>query len=263
MKKSVIIVLLSALCVSACSAFANFGADPTPIPATPTPVKLTPTPTPDPCAPENLKQDLQILVDQINIYRDTAMVAGIADQTMMVIPILELQANSRAVENLEVPECQKKIKDAAIEYMIASINVYSAFSTAKTDEEIESVREALDSIEASLWQQVLFEVNTLLVDSGLVEEPSISPSSTTETDEVFGMLVLNTSTAGINVRELPDLDSEIIAKLEPDMDAIGIARTETSEWIQINFNGVIGWVFAETITSEEELEDLPVFEDVE
>ena len=121
MKKSIIVLLLFSIFISSCALLS--GAEPVATPLSPTPL---PTATPDPCAPDNMKEELQPLVDLINVYRDTAFVASVTDKMMMTVPLLELQENRRAIQNLEVPQCQDQLKAAALEYTIASINVFSA-----------------------------------------------------------------------------------------------------------------------------------------
>jgi hypothetical protein len=260
MKKTIVFLLLATIFISSCSLIASGAQDATPLVSTPT---MMPAATPDPCAPENLEDALQPLIDLINIYRDTAIVASVTNQSMMTIPLLELQENRRAVQNFDVPECQEQLKAAALEYMVASFNVFGAFATHQTEEEKIAIENALNSIEETLWQNVLVQVNTLMVDAGLREELDILPSISPEGDNFLGISISNDTNAGINVRGLPDLNASIIASLEPGMQATGLARTEAGDWVQVNLDGVIGWVFAETISSDEPLDSLPVFEPVQ
>jgi hypothetical protein len=262
MKKTIVLLLLTAILISSCSLLSGEGVDETPLAPTAT---MMPTATPDPCAPENLEDALQPLIDLINTYRDTALVASITQQVMMPIPLLELQENRRTVQNFDVPECQEQLKAAALEYMVASFNVFGAFATydqTVPEEKIE-IENALNSLEETLWQNVLFQVNILMVDAGLREELEVLPSISPEGNNFLGISISNDTNAGINVRGLPDLNADIIASLEPGMQAIGLARTEAGDWVQVNLDGVIGWVFAETISSDEPLDSLPVFEPVQ
>jgi hypothetical protein len=111
-----------------------------------------------------------------------------------------------------------------------------------------------------LWQVVLGEFNKLLSSAGLVSEelpdiddaiPPISGDST---------IVGNEGTQSVNVRSQPDLNADIISQLEPGMQAIGLARNESGDWLLINLDGAIGWVFTETVTTSAVIEDLPISE---
>jgi len=46
------------------------------------------------------------------------------------------------------------------------------------------------------------------------------------------------------------------------MQAPALGRTEAGDWIQVNLEGVLGWVFAETVTINVPIENLPVVEAV-
>jgi len=62
----------------------------------------------------------------------------------------------------------------------------------------------------------------------------------------------------VNVRSQPNLNADIIFQLEPGMQAIGLARNEPGDWLQINLNGTIGWVNAEMVTTSAAVEELPI-----
>ena len=226
---------------------------------TPIEVVLEATPTPDPCAPENLLEEVEKVQNLVNKFQDLAYLANFTPQTELIVPIMEMQAVRRELQQLEVPACEEAIKTASLNYMNATINYLAFFMGGESQENIDA------GIQNSqvLWQGVLNEFSTLLGSAGLIEEevPDISSSVPSPTDS--GIFITNEGFNGVNVRGLPDLDGEIIASLETGMQAIGIARNEAGDWIQINLDGVIGWVFAETVTANEPLEDLPVFEAVE
>jgi len=256
MKKIIILFAFSAIFISSCSMISGAEAEPTPLPPTPT---VAPTATPDPCATENLLEEVEKIQGLVNAFQDVAYVANFTPQTELVYPILQLQEIRRDLQALDVPVCEDAIKNASLNYMNATINYLAFFMGGESQENIDA------GIQNSqvLWQGVLNEFSTLLGSAGLIEEevPDISSSVPSPTDS--GIFITNEGFNGVNVRGLPDLDGEIIASLETGMQAIGIARNEAGDWIQINLDGVIGWVFAETVTANEPLEDLPVFEAVE
>ncbi len=253
MKKTMIILVSSSVLISACSVFAGLQPDPTPLPPTPSPM---PTATPDPCAPENLLAEVEKVQVIVNAFQDVAYVANFTPQTELIVPILELQKARRDLQQLEVPVCEEDIKNSALNYMNATINYLAFFMGGESQENVDA------GIQNSqvLWQVVLGEFSKLLGSAGLIEEdlPDIGSTVPSATDS--GVFITNDGSQGVNIREQPDLAGEIITSLEPGMQAIGIARDEAADWVQINLDGIIGWVFAETISSNEPVEDLPVFQ---
>ncbi|MCD6356920.1 MAG: SH3 domain-containing protein [Anaerolineaceae bacterium] len=252
MKKIMIIFTITAVLLSSCTLAEQFSKEePTEVPPTP-----APTATPDPCAPENLVETVKGVQDLVNAFQDTAYVANFTPLTELVSPIMELQAIRRELQKLDVPPCEEAIKSAAINYMNSTINYLAFFMGGEVQENVDA------GIQNSqvLWQVVLGEFSKLLSSAGLVNEglPEINSSMPTMTDS--GIYVSNEGTQSVNVRSQPDLNASIIAELEPGMQAIGLARNEAGEWIQVNLDGVIGWVFAETVELTTAVEELPVSE---
>ena len=255
MKRSIIIITISAILISACSIFGG-GQDASDLVPTPSPM---PTATPDPCAPENLLQEVEKVQDVVNAFQDVAYVANFTPQTELILPILQLQEIRRELQKLEVPACEDAIKTSSINYMNATINYLAFFMGGESQENVDA------GIQNSqvLWQVVVSEFSKLLSSAGLIEQalPDISNPVPSVTDS--GIFITNEGAQGVNIRGLPNLTSEVLASLEPGMQAIGIARNEAGDWIQINLDGVIGWVFAETVTASAPVENLPVFEAVQ
>lgn len=256
MKKTIILLAISAILISSCSLLSGLGANPTPLPPTPT---AAPTATPDPCASENLLAEVEKVQEIVNAFQDVAYVANFTPQTELVTPILQLQEIRRDLQKLQVPACEDSIKNASLNYMNATINYLAFFMGGESQENVDA------GIQNSqvLWQVVLSEFSNLLGSAGLIEEESPDISSAVPSATDSGIFITNDTFNGINVREEPNLDGEIIASLEPGLQAIGISRNEVGDWVQINLDGVIGWVFAETVTANEPLENLPVFEAAE
>jgi len=257
MKKIVFIISIAAIFISSCSVVEKFTpADPTPIPPTPTPM---PTALPDPCASENLLEEVEKVQDLVNAFQDVAYVANFTPQTELILPIMEMQAVRRDLQKLDVPDCEEAIKTASLNYMNSTINYLSFFMGGETKENVDA------GIQNSqvLWQVVLGEFNKLLTSAGLVSEelPDIGNAMPQTTDSNF--LVGNDGTQRVNVRSQPNLNAAVISQFEPGMQAIGLARNEPGDWLQINLNGVIGWVNTEMVTTSEAVEELPVSDSVQ
>ena len=251
MKKAILFLFLGAIFFSSCSVVGNSQAESTSIPA-----PVEPTPTPDPCAPENLVVEVEKVQDIVNAFQDIAYVANFTPQTELVRPIMEMQSVRRELQKLAVPPCEEALKSAAINYMNATINYLAFFMGGETQENVDA------GVQNSqvLWQVVLGEFSKLLSSAGLIDEelPEISSALPTPTDS--GIFVVNEGTQAVNVRGNPDLNSDIISRLEPGMQAVALSRTETNDWVLINLEGTIGWVSADLVVLTEPIEGLTVFE---
>ena len=255
MKKTMILISIAALFISSCSVIENFMAvDPTPIPPTP-----MPTATLDPCASENLLDEVERVQDLVNEFQDIAYVANFTQQTELIVPIMEMQAVRRDLQKLDVPVCEEAIKAASLSYMNSTINYLAFFMGGETKENVDA------GIQNSqvLWQVVLEEFNKLLTSAGLVSEeiPDIGIAAPLSTEG--SVIVGNEGGQRVNVRSQPDIDADIISHLEPGMQAIGLSRNEPGDWLLINMDGVIGWVFTETVTTSAAIEELPISDPVQ
>jgi hypothetical protein len=251
MKKIVIIISIAAMFISSCSVIEKFTpADPTTVPPTPIP---TATATPDPCASENLLEEVEKVQDLVNTFQDLAYLTAFTQNTELILPIMEMQAIRRDLQKLDVPDCEEAVKTASINYMNSTIN-YLVFFMGGNTEDVEA------GIQNSqiLWQVVLGEFNKLLTTAGLVSEelPNIGNAVPQTTDSSF--FVGNDGPQRVNVRSQPNLNADIISQFEPGMQAIGLARNESGDWLQINLNSVIGWVNTEMVTTSAAVEELPI-----
>lgn len=70
--------------------------------------------------------------------------------------------------------------------------------------------------------------------------------------------VTNERANALNFRSGPGLDSAIIGRFASGARAEALARNEAGDWVQINNEGEIGWVFAPLTTPSGDLMSLPV-----
>jgi hypothetical protein len=253
MKKTIILFCIAALFASSCSVIENLKPSaPTPIPPTP-----MPTATPDPCAAENLLEEVGKVQDLVNAFQDSTWLSGFTPQTGLVTPILQLQEIRRDLQKLEVPACEEAIKTSALNYMNSTINYLAFFMAAKTQEELDAAAAGMQNSNV-LWQVVLEEFNKLLSSAGLVSDEMPEIGSTVPSSTDYTIIVANAGTQGVNVRSQPELNAEIVTSMEPGMQAIGYSRNEAGDWLLINLDGVVGWVFTEMVSPSGPIEELPI-----
>jgi len=254
MKKAIILLSLGALLISACSAFGGQAEEPTPVPPTP-----APTATPDPCAADNIMAEVEKVQDLVNAFQDITYVSNFTPQTELIKPIMELQGIRRELQKLPVPACEEALKTAAVNYMNATINYLAFFMGGESQENVDA------GIQNSqvLWQVLLGEFSKVLSTAGLISEELPDISSSVPSPTGSGIFVSTSGTQAVNVRENPDIDANIVGRLEPGMQSIGLSRTEASDWVLINLEGIVGWVSADVIALSEDINNLAVFEPVE
>ena len=255
MKKTIIILSILTVLLSSCSILESIKKEePTVEPPAP-----APTVVPDPCAPENIMIEIEPIQDLVSEFQDIIYVANFTPQAELTTPILEMQAIRREMQELVVAECSQAVKSAAINYMNSTINYLAFFMGGESKENVDA------GIQNSqvLWQVVLTEFNKLFTIAGVISEdlPKIGNAVPPASDT--GIFVSNQGTQGVNVRSQPDLGSVIIASFEPGMQAIGLARNEESDWLLVNLDGTIGWVFAEMVVASVDVAEFPVPEATE
>lgn len=198
--------------------------------------------------------EVEKIQDLVNAFQDVTYVANFTPQTELVAPILEMQNVRRELQKLNVPACEAAIKTASLNYMNSTINYLAFFMGGETKENVDA------GIQNSqiLWQVVLGEFSKLLTSAGLVSDELPDIGSTFPSTSENTLFVGNEGTQGVNVRSQPELNAEIIASMEPGMQAIDISRNEAGDWLLVNLDGVIGWVFTEVITHSGLVEELPI-----
>ena len=251
-KRILTLIAVTAMLANACALIAPAEPTQTPEPAP------TQTSTPDPCGPDNVMLEVEKVQALVNSFQDTAYIANNTDVNLLIHPILRLQEMQKELRELEVPDCLVPLKNRSIEYTVSVVNYLLLFMNLQDPAAVE-LTTAIQNSEA-LWQTVLGEFNNVLTAAGLEPQQVSELNQPPSESEDSGVTVLNEGPGAVNIRELPDLDSEVLEKLEAEDTAAALGRTEDSEWIQIRIDDVTGWVFAETITIDSPVEDLPVIE---
>jgi len=257
MKKLFFLLVLLIPVLSACSM--QFTPEPT---ATPVPPTQTPTavPTPDPCEGENIVGEVEEIQYLINDFREILTVAPATDVSLLHNHVFRMQDIRRQIIQSEVPQCLEDLRSLSIDYASSAIYWFVIFINIQ-DNESEVVL-AAENTSNTLWQQVVGEFDRVLTEAGVERLQPSDVGGGLPTSGGTGIIVTNDGTLSVNVRERPDMDADIVASLEAGMQAAALTRTEDAEWIQINLDGVLGWVSTDTVSISEPVEDLPVMEEI-
>lgn len=194
----------------------------------------------------------------MNDFQDIAYIANFTPQAQLIEPILRLQAVRSELLRLPVPECEAALKNSALDYMSAMINYLAFFMGGEAAENVDA------GIQNSqqLWQVVVSEFNKVVSVAGVEPQEIPELSEVAPPLDVPAILVSNIGSQSVNVRAQPDMNAAILATLEPGMASAGLGRTGAGDWLQINMNGVIGWVAADAVSASIPVIDMPVVNEV-
>jgi len=95
--------------------------------ATATPEPPTATPTPDLCAPENVRTEVEKIHRLTRSFDDTSQIAANSPREQVAGPTSALQAVRREAEDQRIPPCLVALKRAQLNHMNAVINTLIAF----------------------------------------------------------------------------------------------------------------------------------------
>lgn len=96
---------------------------------------------------------------------------------------------------------------------------------------------------------------TLVLLNGAQLEPADLPADVQAAQPVAG-----TAAGGINVRSGPGTEFAIIGGLAAGQEITVVGRNAAGDWLQIEYDGAIAWVFAELIATDSDTNRLPVIE---
>lgn len=90
-----------------------------------------------------------------------------------------------------------------------------------------------------------------------------SGSTATPTPLSQEFIVRNAGRYSVNIRDLPDMEGEIIGSFKAGDEASGLGRTEEGGWIYISYEDLEGWVSADLVQILSPVESLPELETAE
>lgn len=252
MKKSLLTLGVFVLLFASCSFLSP--AEPTPTTAPPP----MPTPTPDPCSKENILAEAEKIQMSVYEFREVADLANSTDVNFLFIPVLRLQEIRYEAINTKVPSCLDTFKASTINYTASVINYLIVFMNIQ-DPESEDLKNAIQNSQTQ-WQVLLNEFNKVLSIAGVEPQTIPEASGMVPTPTGSAATATNEGTQKVNVRAKPDLNADVVASMEKGTQAEVIGRNEASDWLQVNLNGITGWVFTEMVVINTPVDQLPVVE---
>lgn len=252
MKRNIGLYFVGILLFSACSVLS-------PVAPTPTATQQAPIPTPNPCSEDLIIDQLMPFENIVNNLREVEAIASVTSHSDIMVPIMRFHEIRQDLIEMDPPECLDALKQSCVDYSSSVINYLMIFyqSADPENESLLSSRQISDS----MWKEVLSQFNQVLTEAGL-ETQDLPDLSSSVPQEEASLYVVNEGTQSVNVRARPDLEADIVASLEPGIQAPGLGRTETGDWVQISLDGLTGWVYTEMITLTAAVDELPVTEQI-
>jgi len=113
-----------------------------------------PTPTPDPCSPSEINKYLDAIRDVSRRFGDAHTLASNTPRMSLPPVISDLQAIRRDAEDLEVPDCAVKAKQALVAYMNAVIDAFTAFLGQEPDSAVSAAFDEASELLAKYLEEM-------------------------------------------------------------------------------------------------------------
>lgn len=245
MKRELIIFGLVVMAVSSCTSFL-----PTQEPPVYTP--LPPTMTPDPCGPESISDEIDMIRGLLNEFQEVAFIATNTPTVSLISPVIKLEEIRQSIISLAVPDCLQDLKQGISDYTASQLRYFAKLmnkSTAK-DADIDFQNSE------TLWKIVEAEYENVITNGRLDFQPLTSFESVLIPDTGFKAIAFTEGDKSVNVRAQPDMNAKIVTSLDPGVQAIIVGRTEMGDWIRVNVLGIYGWVYSEMIVLNVDMEQI-------
>lgn len=242
MKRTTVVFVVFIFFMASCTEFL-----PTPEPPVYTP--LPPTMTPDPCGPESISDEIEMIRGLLNEFHEMAYIATNTPRESLISPIIRLDEIRHDLNSLAVPDCIQDLKTDYTNYTASLLRYFTDLMNKSTANQAEMDLQNSET----LWKIVETEFEGVITKARLEFQPLASAESVLLSEVGFKAVAINEGDRTINVREQPDLGARIVSLLEPGVQAIVVGRTESGEWIRVNVLGVYGWVYSDMLTLNENI----------
>jgi uncharacterized protein YgiM (DUF1202 family) len=255
---------------------------PTPTSPPPTPTPLPPTPTPLPPTPTSIPLvDLQSAVitadNGVNARRDPTVTADVItlvkkDEKFLIVseqlewvqvalPSGELawvkaEFIQRATERVKLEEANRRRADLKLPPLrAASISTSLPITTTG----VPTASNELQTVSPVTGTNTLTRTAPLATKVAITSTEKITNTVTITKAGVTLAATINITT-GLNARESPSLTANAIRLLGSGETYTAIGRSADNQWLQLRLeeSGKPTWVFAEYVTLDGNLKDLPV-----
>jgi hypothetical protein len=224
-------------------------------------VPPTATATPDPCAAENIINEVKKVNDLQRQFDDASQLASVTPFAQLTGVIPAMQDVRRQAQDQNVPACLVTLKSYQIQQMNAVINTFLAFlagGSQKPNTQLLSQGIAQARELHGLYNQELAR----LIGATYVPPTTITPGGPTDTpgptsaDKTLlpsntpaAILVSSSGSGPVNIRSKPSLDASTLAWMDAGKSMSAVGETSDGNWIEVSDPyGNIGWVLFADVT---------------
>jgi len=222
------------------------------------------TTTPDPCAPENISAEVEKIHKLMREFDDASLLASSTPVDQLNPSIADLQRIRRDAEDQRVPGCLTTLKQYQLAHMNTVINTMLFLLSYKgSDAETQALNQGIALARQQHDQYVLELANVLglTVVAAPTAAPTLgTPESGATAPTASPAVIINGGPSAVNLRELPDLNSESLGILNVGASAVVLGRTADQVWYQVEFPGQAGqtaWVYASLVYLSDPSAELP------
>lgn len=192
MKKSIVlifsVIVILTMLVSGCGGIVVTPESSPTATDTATPaLTITITMTPDLCAPENIKAEVDKVHRHMREFDDASKLAASMPREQLSTPISNLQKIRRDAEDEPVPACLAKLKDYEILHMNSVINTLIAFMSINDPLAVDCVEIVENTQEADICQSIANARQQhdqyILELAKILELPIVTPGATITASE--------------------------------------------------------------------------------
>jgi len=239
-------------------------------PPTPTSTPITPTATitstPDPCAPENISEEIKPVHQLMREFDDAVAIAGNTGRELLSTQIVELQRIRREAESQSVPACLKSLKEFQLAHMNTLIQAMLSFMGGN---EQAIVGQGI-LLSRQLHNQYMLELSKLMGATVVAMPTNVIPILTLgipietiegdEEDEEGTStpppptpnvpVVTNPGPNSILMLLAPTSDAQTLGILEIGQSALALGLSPDGLWVMIeipNQPGQVAWVYTSLV----------------
>jgi len=242
-----ILLVLSIGIFSSCQYLASIDLEPVNTP-------LAPTMTPDLCSAENLSEEMEIIRSGFAEFQELTHIADNSRAEDLIEPVLKLEEIRTRITSLKLPGCLKKLQTTFSEYSAIVIR----YLTTRMQDPRSDEYEVDQQNSQTLWQAVEDEYEKAVLTVQMEFIPITGSGDAFDVEITTVVLAINDGTQSVNIRSGDDLDSLIVGRLEPGMQARVVGKNQSGEWLRINLSTVNGWVYVEMVEISGDLAEIPV-----
>ncbi len=243
------ILLISLVLTGSCSHLSPLETDPIVTPA-------APTMTPDPCSQENLSGEMESIRSGLGEFHEMTYIADNSRAEDLISPVMKLEEIRTDLSDLELPNCLSNLKRTYLDYTAMVIRYLSSRMNDPRSDEYKVDQQNSQT----LWSAVESEYEKAILTVQEEFIPLTGKDKAFQEPEYTGIIAENDGFTSANVRSDADINSPVIGRLEPGMQALVIGKNKDSNWIRINLAGLHGWVYIDTVALSVSVDEVPFSE---